>query len=200
MSRTPDAPRSTDLSTLLDLEVDGQATSAERRRLEAHLREDPRLRAERLQLVTLNQALAEDRIDDGGPELRAAVMARIGPARSPTEKTPRAIVALVVGMAGAWMAAAFAVGLGSGGDPMLGLGAALADFGSSTVLAGAGLTAATWTGLGFGLAELFSTSTSTLLAMALSVLCLNLLFWSLLRRRGDRPDFATAEASGPDAG
>jgi hypothetical protein len=59
--------------------------------------------------------------------------------------------------------------------------AAIADLFGSAVLAGAGLLAASWRGLGIGLADLLAGSRSALLALALGVVGLNLLLWRLLR-------------------
>ncbi|MEM1205979.1 MAG: hypothetical protein AAGN66_22300, partial [Acidobacteriota bacterium] len=68
-------------------------------------------------------------------------------------------------------------------DALFGTGSAVADFFETTLLAGAGLLEASWRGVGMGLAELFAASKSSLLAMGLLVLCLDLLFVSMLRRR-----------------
>ncbi len=58
---------------------------------------------------------------------------------------------------------------------------AIVDLFGSAVLAGAGLLAASWRGLGIGLAELLAGSRSALTALALGVVGLNLLLWRLLR-------------------
>ena len=75
-------------------------------------------------------------------------------------------------------------------------GAAIIDFMVATLMAGAGLFSASWRGAGMALEELFAGSGVSLVAFAAMVLCLDLLFVSLLRRR---PVQAEATAEGGDA-
>lgn len=83
--------------------------------------------------------------------------------------------------------------------PLGGTGSTLADFAQSTLLAGAGLLGASWRGIGLGLHELFAASTGSLIAAAVAVLCLDLLFVSLLRRRKAPVEATAVRRSDEDA-
>ena len=74
-----------------------------------------------------------------------------------------------------------------------GLGLVVLDFMAVTLLAGGGMLFAAWRGVGFGLEQLFADSGLSLLALATLVVFLNLLFFSMLRRRPK-----TAESTADD--
>lgn len=176
----------TDRGTLaaeLDQELDGQLGAAGRKRLARRLDTDAELAAERRRLMALHGLLREDRIAvrDGFQE---SVMASLPapawrPGRLPAWAVPL-VMTLVLGVAAAWM---LGTGSGPAEGPAAGTGLALFDFLKVTALAGAGLVAASWRGLGLGLEELIATSGLSLAAMAILVLFLDLLFISMLRRR-----------------
>jgi len=179
------------LRELLDLDLDGQLGPAERSRLQEHLAADPELAAEHRRLLALHAGLTEARVSVR-PGFKAQVMAALPlpawlPQRSFVWTLPLAMTT-VLAISAAWFLSGSALGEGA----LVGTGLAIVDFFNS--MAGAGLLAATWTGLGIALEEFVSESGLNLLALAVPVVLLNLLFFSLLRRRR-----APAAANGSDA-
>ncbi len=123
------------------------------------------------------------------PDFRAAVLASLPAtgweARSPRAwRFPAAVIVLLGSLAGALLAA------GSAAAPSS-LSALLAVGGMfrAAALAGAGLLAASWKGIGLLVEEVIASPVS-LGAFGFLVLCLNLLLISLIRRR--RPAGAAA--------
>lgn len=168
------------LAEWLDLDVDGQLGETERAQLAARLAADEGLAAERRRLAALHAHLAARRIAVR-PGFRDAVMAAL-PAPAWRRGTSWALpLAMAVGLAAvaAWALSGAAAGNGA----LVGTGVAVLDFLAATTLAGAGLLAASWRGLAIALEELISASGLSLAGMALAVLFLNLLFFSMLRRR-----------------
>lgn len=165
-------------------------------RLAAELASDARLAADAAGWNALHRALREDRI-----EVRAGFEQRVMAALpEPAWRTSRsrswgAYPVLVAALLACTVGATFLLS-GLADQPLAGTGLALADFFQTTLLAGSGLLGATWVGLGLGLEELFASSGASLLAFGVAVLFLNLLFLSLLRRRGAAP--AAARASAPE--
>lgn len=174
----------TTLRQWLDLDLDGGLPAAEKAQLEERLAADTGLRAERQALAALHSLLAQDRI-----EVRAGFAARVQaalPAVAPWQRSKRAWL-LPAGLVAAFAAAAALV-LGGAGAPapegaLTGTAVALFDFLATTFLAGAGLLAASWRGVGMGLEELFAQSEVNLVVFGVAVGCLNLLFFRMLRRR-----------------
>lgn len=177
----------------LDLDLEGQLGGAEKTALEAKLAGDDtlarKLRVERRQLGALHEAFEEDRIPvrEG---FRDEVMASLPHAA--WERRRMSVWALP-------MAAALVLSLGAvfllgttglAESHVVGTGLAVLELLQVTTLAGAGLLDASWRGLGLGLGELFSASKLGLAAMVAFIVCLDLLFLSLLRRRSP----ATAES------
>lgn len=180
------------LRELLDLDLDGQLGPAERSCLQEHLATDPELAAEHRRLLALHSGLTEGRVPVR-PGFKAQVMAALPlPAWLPQPSfawTLPLAMTTVLAIAAAWFLSGAALGDGA----LVGTGLDLLDFFNS--MAGAGLLTATWAGLGFALEELVAESGLNLLALAVPVVLLNLLFFSLLRRRK-----APATASdGPEA-
>ncbi|MEM9555145.1 MAG: hypothetical protein AAGC60_12895 [Acidobacteriota bacterium] len=190
----------TDRDTLicsLDRALDGDELSAdERSLLDAALADDASLRREREHLESLHAALAADTVQVRAGFSEQVVAALPTPAWHPRARRGDAAwrLPLAALLACALGAALLLVGLPTGD----GLGATLADFAQSTLLAGAGLLGASWRGLGYGLRELFAASSGTLIATAVAVLCLDLLFLSLLRRRPRAAARSSAESDGGD--
>ena len=188
-----------ELASWMDLDAEGLLRGAEKTRLGEYLertkhrseQEAQALEAERKCWSRLHQALAEDHT-----EVRASftddVMASVDlemwqKSRSQAWRLPLAMM-LVFALGAAWSLAGV-----SADHPVIGTGSAIADFMQTTALAGAGVAVATWRGAGMGLEEMLAGSPMNMVALAMLVLCINLLFVSLLRRR-HRP--AAEEAAG----
>lgn len=176
--------KTVDQATLLhwlDLDVDGELEGTEKRRLDELLATDPDLAKERRQLEILHEALGTTRIEVR-PDFQTSVMASVETAsweesKSAAWRLPFAMM-LIFALGAAW-----SLGGVAAEHPVVSTGVAVLDFLQTTALAGTGIVVASWRGAGFGLEELMASSTFNLAAMAVMVLCLNLLFVSLLRRR-----------------
>lgn len=166
----------------LHLEADGELPPPQRAELERHLAGCADCRAEREDLLALEALLQKNRIA-ARPDFKDAVLASLPTtgweSRHPkTWGFPAAVFLLFAGIAAALFGSAQ---LGTGGPGASAL-LALADMLGSTVQAGAGLFAATWKGFGLAFGEVIA-SPMTLGAMAVLVISLNLLLFSMLRRR-----------------
>lgn len=196
-----DTPRET-AREWLNLELDGRLSPDLLARLETALAVEPHLVRERTELARLDRLLAASRVPVDS-QLRRRVMADLPAAgwEARSSKSWRAAVALLLLLGGA---AAALVGMGSArlvpASPFLGAVSAVADLFTAAALTGAGLLAASWKGLGLALGELAGGSVTGIAALAVLVLCLNLLFFSLLRG-ATRAAVAPAERrDGPGAG
>ena len=179
----------------VDLDLEGQLEAVEQTRLDEVLEADEAARAERRTLGSLHRMMDEDRISvrDG---FTAQVMEALprawwergaAPAGLPRFALPLAMMLIAA------LGAAILIGGSEEAGRFTGIGVALFDFVQMTVLAGAGMLFATWRGVGFGLQEMIGTSNAGLAAFVLMAVCLNLLLFSMLRRR-PRPAAQTAEA------
>lgn len=182
------------LRELLDLDLDGQLGATERSCLQEHLAADDDLAAEHRRLSALHAGLTEARVPVR-PGFKAQVMAALPlpawlPQPSVVWTLPLAMITLLA-ITAAWFLSGSALGEGA----LMGSGLAVVDFLVATSTAGAGLLAASWSGLGFILEELVAQSGLNLLALAVPVVLLNVLFFSLLRRR----KAPAAAAKGPEA-
>ena len=173
----------------LNLDVDGLLAGGEKNRLEEHLATCAECRREREELTALEKLVRRSAIAVR-PDFRTAVMSSL-PAAGWEGRAPRtwrfpAAVFVLLGLAAALLVA------GSASAPS-GLTALLAVGGMfrAAALAGAGLLAASWKGIGLIVEEVIASPVS-LGAFGFLVLCLNLLLISLIRRR--RPAGAGAEA------
>lgn len=174
----------------LDLDLDGHLDVGEKAHLEQHLASDAELRAERTAVGALHAMLAESRVEVD-PEFKQRVMATLQPGLWESRQALWWLpVALMIVLA---TAAAGLLAVGGAPDHVLGTGQAIFDFLQVSLLAGAGLLSASWRGLGLGLEELFAGSKTGFLAFGILVLCLDLWFISLLRRRSRRPGTVTAD-------
>ena len=171
------------LAESLDLDLEGQLDRAESAALEKRLESDPELAAEKRLLVSLHALLRESRIRVR-PGFREQVTAGLPAAAWHRARVPVWVLPLAMT---AVLAVASALVLGSAapaaGGPLSGTGMAVLDFLKVTALAGAGLAAASWQGFGLVLGELFAASGLNLVAVAILVLFLDLLFISMLSRR-----------------
>lgn len=168
------------LAEWLDLDLDGALEGPEKARFDERLAQDDDLAAEHRRTRALHALIAESRV--GVREgFRARTMAALPVpawgARTPAWMLPLAMMTTFAAAAGLLLAR------GLPEHPALGALAAVAEFLQATALAGAGLLDASWRGLGLGLQQLFADSGTSLLAMAVLVLFMNLLWISLMRRR-----------------
>ncbi|MCP4658951.1 MAG: hypothetical protein GY856_26360 [bacterium] len=176
-------PNIATLSEWLDLDLEGQLDGAEKAHLETQLEASSGLRAERRALAALHAMFDEGRIP-ARPDLRARVMSSLPVAsweahRFAAWALPLAMMLLLT--LGAVLT------LGTAGhlvteSPIVGTVVAVVDFLGATTMAGGGLLAASWHGLGLGLEEFIAESGLNLLSLATLVVFLNLLFFGMLRR------------------
>lgn len=168
----------------IDLDLEGELPAAERRELAAHLAgcaECGKVRAEGAALLA---SLAGDRLAVR-PGFRDAVMQAL-PAAGWEARHPRAwalplaLFALVGGAAAALFGIS-AARLGASGA-LPGAAGALIDLLVSSLLAGSGLAAASWRGLGAALGDLLASAPSRFVALAVLTLALHWLLLRLLRR------------------
>jgi anti-sigma factor RsiW len=176
----------------LNLDADGLLAGEERTLLNEHLASCADCRREREELAALEGLLRSSALAVRS-DFKETVMASLQPAgwegRSPrTWRFPAAVFVLLGGLAAALMVA------GSGAEPA-GVSALLAvgSMFQAALLAGAGLLAASWKGVGLVFQEVISSPVS-LGVFGFLVLCLNLLLVSLIRRR--RPARAAAHGKG----
>ena len=165
----------------LNLDADGLLAGEERTLLNEHLASCAECRSEREELAALEGLLRSSALAVR-PDFKETVMASIQPAgweaRSPRAwRFPAAVFVLLGGLAAALMVA------GPSAEPS-GVSALLAvgSMFQAALLAGAGLLAASWKGMGLLFEEVIS-SPASLGAFGFLVLCLNLLLISLIRRR-----------------
>jgi len=162
-------------------QLDGELTLEEESGLAEILAERPELTAERRAMAVLYDALDADRVvvDPGLEDRILAALPAVPPWAAPARS--RWAFAAVSALLLAVTASLFLLtGVGSA-SPMGGLIAALADFFVTTSLAGAGLLAASWRGLGMALGELLDGP--GWIVFGAGVLALDLLLLQLLRRR-----------------
>lgn len=167
----------------INLELDGQLPPSESSRLQEDLAADPGLAREREELLRLDQLLVASRVAVDA-RFKAQVMGSL-PAAGWEARHPRswrfALALLLLMGAGA----AALVGMGSARlvpqSPFLGAVGAVTDLFVAATLAGAGMLAASWKGLGLALGALAGESVTGIVVLGVLVLSLNLLFISLLR-------------------
>lgn len=167
----------------LDLELDGELAEPQRTRLAEHLEACARCREDRALLAGLHRTLDAPPVSvrEGFAE---QVMASLPPAAWET----RSSTAWRLPLAAALGLLALSTLVLSWGSPE-GLGAvpmavaAVSDLFATALVAGAGLLAATWKGTGLVVERTLADSTGGFVAFAILVVSLNLLLYSLLRRR-----------------
>jgi len=168
----------------LNLEVDGVLAREHRAALEEHLASCAECRAERDGLIALGAFLDKNRLAVR-PDFRADVLSSLPSvgweSRSPrTWAFPAAVFVLLAGVS------VFAMNGGSHSSLLSAL-AAFTGMLRASAVAGAGLIAASWKGLGLAIGEVLSSAMSVTV-FGIFVLCLNLLLFSLLRRRRSAAD------------
>ena len=166
----------------VDLDLEGQLSAVEKAGL-ASLEQSPEVMAERRCLERLHSLLDAEKIAVF-PGFKEQVMAALPVAPWEQRSAARSLWALPAALVLIFGAAAAMFLAGTLGDSQaLGIAATVFDFLQTTTLAGAGLLFATWRGLGFGLSELFAGSQLSLALFGATVLGLDLLIVSYLRRR-----------------
>jgi len=165
----------------LNLDADGRLARPEQTLLTEHLASCAECRREREELLALDGLLRRSAIAVR-PDFRDSVMASLPAAGWEASATrawgfPAAVVVVLASLAAALLVT------GSASTPA-GLSALLAMGGMfrAAALAGAGLLAASWKGIGLVVDEVIS-SPMSLGVFGFLVLCLNLLLISLIRRR-----------------
>lgn len=175
----------------LNLDADGELGGKEKALLDDHLASCAECRREREETLALDGLLRSASLPVRA-DFHATVMSAL-PTAGWESRSPRAwrfpvAVVLLLG--------SLAAGLLMSGSPTApGLGALLAVGGMmrAALMAGAGLLGASWKGIGLVLDEVISSPVS-LGAFGFLVVCLNLLLFSLIRKRG------TAGAAEPRRG
>ncbi|HXO21118.1 MAG TPA: anti-sigma factor [Thermoanaerobaculia bacterium] len=187
----------------LNLEVDGQLPDERRARLEDHLSSCQECQDERRDLLRVHRILERGRLPVRA-DFRQSVLAALPPtgweARHPRAwRFPAAVLVLLGGAAVGLLSVAHSAagGGGRGGSAILGALLAIGGLFRATLLAGFGLLNASWKGFGLVAGDLFA-SPLTIGAFGLLVVCLNLLLFSLLRRK--RPVAAEASRRTPGNG
>ncbi|MDH3745213.1 MAG: zf-HC2 domain-containing protein [Acidobacteriota bacterium] len=170
----------------LYLEPEGEVSKSERAELERHLLDCRVCRSERRRVAALDELLAKSRAPVD-PEFSARVVANL-PAAGWEARNPRTwrwgALALAV-FAGAALLIAWSAGsVPSGGafDTALAAASAVGQLFTSAALAGAGLLAASWQGLGLALGELLGGSKLTVAVFGIFVVGVDVLFVRFLLR------------------
>ncbi|HYL05382.1 MAG TPA: zf-HC2 domain-containing protein [Thermoanaerobaculia bacterium] len=191
-----DRPEHTAFRELLNLELDGRLTAEQRVRLDRHLDGCPECRAEREQLLALADLLQRSALVVQ-PDFSRRVMAAMPPAgwesRHPrTWSFPIAAFGALLA-AGAALLGAGSARLGSA----YGVLSALGGLAQAALVAGVGVTAASWRWFQMFVEQLLA-SPASLVVFGVFVVCLNLVLFSLIRRGGRRG--ARAVSAAPPAG
>ncbi len=191
-----DSPEHTAFRELLNLELDGRLTAEQRVRLDQHLDGCPDCRAEREQLLALADLLQRSALVVQ-PDFSRRVMAAMPPAgwesRHPrTWSFPIAAFGVLLA-AGALLLGAGSTRLGSA----YGVLSALGGLARAALVAGVGVTAASWRWFEMFVEQLLG-SPASLIVFGVFVVCLNLVLFSLIRRSARRGEGAVSAA--PEAG
>lgn len=178
-----DRPDLTTRQEWLSLELDGALGSEEQGLLDEMIAEDEALAAERRSLTRLSSLLEESRepVSRGFAQNVMNALPSAGwEARHPRNWSVAVGVLLALGTLSAALVGTGSARVTAAGSFVAAL-AAVADMMQTTALAGAGMMAASWKGLGLALGQMVAASTAALLVLGFLVLCLNLLFFSLWR-------------------
>jgi Putative zinc-finger len=174
-------PDHTIFRDLLNLELDGCLSDAERAHLERHLAGCPECRAERGELLALAGLLEGSHLPVQ-PGFADRVMASL-PAAGWESRHPRTWAVPVAVCAALLAAGAGLLGAGSSRlGSAYGVARALAGLLRAALLAGIGFTTASWRWFGLFVEQLLA-SPMSLVVFGVFVVCLNLVLVSLVRRR-----------------
>ncbi len=181
----------------LSHELDGGLAAAQRVQLKASLAGNEELRRQRLELRRLDSLLSSARLPVEA-DFHRRVMKSL-PAAGWESRHPlswRWAVAILLLLGGS---SAALVGAGSAqavrGVAVFSAARSVLDLFVSSALAGAGLLAASWKGIGLAMGDLFSKPASYV-GLAVFVVLLNLLFLSLLRGGRRTPQGVAVRAGG----
>lgn len=186
-----ESKRHGDLVELVYLEIDGELQPGERRALDEHVSRCEDCRRIRAQMPVLSSALDDVKVE-AHPELARRVLENLPPTawemRRP--RSWRFAMAAFVVLLGASLALTYESPPLGEALPWIGTLAAIGDMFRSATLAGAGLLAASWSGVGLALGEVLSRSTFGYVVFGLFVLGLDFLLarylWRLSRRETSR--------------
>jgi len=168
----------------LYLEPDGELNAGERSSLRQHLSGCSACREERQELASLTEMLDQSRVpvrDAFRQEVMAGLPAAGWETRSPRTWLAASVVVLLLSIGSALL-------IGGASDELLSAApiaaaAAVWELLSSSALAGAGLLAASWKGLGIAFQDVLGHSVWNIVALGALVACLDLLLFRLLFRR-----------------
>lgn len=182
----------------LYLERDGALTTGQRSHLQQHLNSCGECQRERLELASLDRMLDEAKIPVSS-DFTNEVMAAL-PAAGWEARAPRHWIAALGAVAALLLTAALLIGVSSdqliSAAPLAAIAAVVEMFRASA-LAGAGMLAASWKGLGLAIQDALGGSIWNLVGFGAIVLCLNILLIRMLSRRSlwraiadesDKPD------------
>ncbi len=168
----------------LHLEPDSELNAGQRSGLQQHLAACPSCREERRLLTNLTAMIDDTRIQVR-PDFTRTVMEKLPTAPWET-RSPRTWIAAMVVVVLLAIGASLMIGVA--GDEVrsavpIAAATAVWELLSSSALAGAGLLAASWKGLGIAFQDVLGRSVWNLLAFGALILCLDLILFRLLFRR-----------------
>jgi hypothetical protein len=166
---------------LLNLELDGCISAQQQARLDEHLAGCPQCRAERDELAGLDGLLRRSALSVQ-PEFRQRVMASL-PAAGWESRHPRTWAFPAAVLAALLAAGVGLLGAGSArSGSAYGVLTALGGLVRAALVAGIGVTAASWRWFQLFVEQLLASSASVAM-FGVFVVCLNLVLFSLIRRR-----------------
>ena len=196
MNDRPDHPL---FRELLNLELDGCLTDGQQARLATHLASCPECAAERHQLRAVAGLLQPSALVVQ-PDFKQRVMASL-PAAGWESRHPRTWRFPAAAFAALLIAGASLLGAGSarhgGVGSVYGVLAALGGLLRAAVVAGVGVTTASWRWSEMFVEQLLA-SPMSLTMFGVFVVCLNLVLFSLIRRGAGRHGSGAVSASAPD--